>query len=88
MKLGVIADDFTGASDIALTLAEGSFDTVQYVGVPQAGAVPTVSAGVVSLKSRTIPAAAAVKSALAACDWLQGQGCGQIVSKVCSALML
>ena len=34
MKLSVIADDFTGASDIALTLAEGGMSVVQFVGVP------------------------------------------------------
>ena len=84
MKLGVIADDFTGASDIALTLAEGGMRVVQYVGVPGTGAGAGVDAGVVSLKSRTIPAAAAVAQSLAACDWLLAQGATQIVYKVCS----
>ena len=36
MKLGIIADDFTGASDIALTLAEGGMRCVRYVGIPDA----------------------------------------------------
>ena len=83
MRLGVIADDFTGASDIALTLAEGGMRTIQYVGVPTAE-VPAAEAGVVALKSRTIPAAEAVARALSACDWLLGQGAEQIVFKVCS----
>ena len=82
MKLGVIADDFTGASDIALTLAEGGMATVQYVGVPDGPA--RAEAGVVALKSRTVPAAEAVAQSLAACDWLLAQGAEQIVFKVCS----
>lgn len=84
MKLGVIADDFTGASDIALTLAEGGMPTVQYVGVPATEASSSVAAGVVALKSRTIPVADAVKQSLAACDWLRAQGAEQIIFKVCS----
>ncbi|WP_428649119.1 four-carbon acid sugar kinase family protein, partial [Roseibium sp.] len=84
MKLGVIADDFTGASDIALMLAEGGMPTTQYVGVPGKPADPGVAAGVVSLKSRTAPVREAVRSSLEACDWLLEQGCDQIVFKVCS----
>jgi len=83
MKIGVIADDFTGASDIALTLAEGGMRTVQFVGVPD-GPVSDVDAGVVSLKSRTIPVADAVQQSLAACKWLVAQGAQQIIFKVCS----
>ena len=44
MKIGVIADDFTGASDIALTLAEGGMRVVQFVGVPE-GAAGDIDAG-------------------------------------------
>ena len=84
MRLGVIADDFTGASDIALTLAEGGMRTVQYVGVPDGEAEAGVEAGVVALKSRTIPAADAVAASLAACEWMLAQGVEQVVFKVCS----
>jgi len=84
MKLGVIADDFTGASDIALMLSEGGMPTTQYVGVPPRPSGKGVEAGVVSLKSRTIPALDAVRQSLHACDWLLDQGCEQIVFKVCS----
>jgi uncharacterized protein YgbK (DUF1537 family) len=83
MKIGVIADDFTGASDIALTLAEGGMRTGQFVGVPNSD-VADVDAGVVSLKSRTIPVDDAVTQSLAACDWLLSQGATQIIFKVCS----
>ena len=68
MKIGVIADDFTGASDIALTLAEGGMSVVQFVGVPS-GIVKDVDAGVVSLKSRTAPLEEAIAQSKAACAW-------------------
>lgn len=84
MKIGVIADDFTGASDIALTLAEAGFRVAQFIGVPGGPADASLDAGVVALKSRTAPAEEAVRDSLAACDWLLTQGCQQIVSKVCS----
>lgn len=84
MKLGVIADDFTGASDIALTLAEAGFRVAQFIG-PQSGASdPSLDAGVVALKTRTCPAKEAVAQSLAACRWLRAQGAGQIIFKVCS----
>lgn len=83
MKIGVIADDFTGASDIALMLAEGGMTVLQYSGVPDAAAAQ-VEAGVIALKSRTAPVGEAVALSLAACDWLLAQGCTQIVFKICS----
>ena len=84
MKLGVIADDFTGASDIALTLAEGGMKVAQFTGVPSIDADTELDAGVISLKSRTAPVSEAVEQSLAACDWLMKQGCSQIINKVCS----
>lgn len=89
MILGVIADDFTGASDIANTIAkgvapEGGLRTVQYLGVPASPAAADVEAGIIALKSRSIPAAEAVAQSLAALDWLMAQGCRQIVFKYCS----
>lgn len=82
MKIGVIADDFTGASDIALTLAEGGMRSAQFVGIPDTAV--DLDAGVVALKSRTIPADDAIAQSLAACDWLLAQGAEQIIFKVCS----
>ncbi len=88
MLLGVIADDFTGASDIANTLAKGAgtggLRTAQYLGVPGTPAAPEVEAGVVSLKSRSIPAGEAVRLSLAALAWLRAQGARQFVFKYCS----
>jgi uncharacterized protein YgbK (DUF1537 family) len=83
MLLGVIADDFTGATDVANMLVKGGMRTVQTIGVP--AAVPTdVDAVVVALKSRTIAPEAAVAQSLAALKWLQTQGCKQFYFKYCS----
>jgi|HigsolmetaAR203D_1030402.scaffolds.fasta_scaffold00274_5 uncharacterized protein YgbK (DUF1537 family) len=89
MLLGVIADDFTGASDIANTIARGmdgrqGLRTTQYLGIPREAAGAEVEAGVVSLKSRSIPAGEAVAQSLKALEWLRAQGCRQIVFKYCS----
>ncbi len=84
MKIGVIADDFTGASDIALTLAEGGMSVAQFIGVPEADAASDLDAGIVALKSRTAPVRQAMEDSLAACRWLVAQGVSQIVFKICS----
>lgn len=89
MLLGVIADDFTGASDIANTLAkglpgQGGLRTVQYLGVPRDKAAAEVEVGVIALKSRSIKPASAIEQSLAALHWLLEQGCKQIVFKYCS----
>lgn len=84
MKIGVIADDFTGASDIALTLAEGGMSVAQFIGVPTGRAPDTLDAGVVALKTRTCPVLDAVEASRCACNWLLAQGCTQIIFKVCS----
>lgn len=83
MKIGVVADDFTGASDIALTLAEAGMKTLLLAGIPEQEA-PDCNAAVISLKSRTAPVAEAVEQSLKACDWLTAQGAEQIIFKVCS----
>ena len=89
MLIGVIADDFTGASDIANTLAkgwgsEGGLRTAQYAGIPTVDAKPAIDAGVISLKSRTAPVNEAVDDSLSALRWLKDQGCKQFVFKYCS----
>jgi uncharacterized protein YgbK (DUF1537 family) len=83
MILGCIADDFTGATDLANTLTRRGMHTVQTIGIPK-GAAPEADAVVVALKSRTIPAAEAVAQSLAACRWLKAQGAQQIFFKYCS----
>jgi uncharacterized protein YgbK (DUF1537 family) len=86
--LGVIADDFTGATDVASMLVREGLRTVQVIGVPQ-GPVPaelaaSADAIVVALKSRTIAAADAVAQSLAALRWLQEAGARRFYFKVCS----
>ncbi|MEC5408187.1 3-oxo-tetronate kinase [Paraburkholderia sp. MPAMCS5] len=82
--LGCIADDFTGATDLANMLVRGGMRTVQTIGVPEQGETIEADALVVALKSRTIPAADAVAQSLAALEWLRAQGCRQFVFKYCS----
>lgn len=84
MLFGCIADDFTGASDLANTLAKGGMTTVQFAGVPQSTDPPACEAGVVALKTRSIAAGDAVRQSLAALDWLRDQGCRQFMFKYCS----
>ncbi|MBU9605419.1 3-oxo-tetronate kinase [Burkholderia multivorans] len=82
--LGCIADDFTGATDLANMLVKSGMRTVQTIGVPADGAPIDADAIVVALKSRTIPAADAVAQSLAAYEWLRAQGCRQFFFKYCS----
>src|SRR6478735_11606202 len=83
MLLGCIADDSTGASDLANTLVKAGMRTVQFIDVPS-GQVQDCDAGVVALKSRSIAAKDAVEQSLAALKWLRAQGCKQFVFKYCS----
>jgi uncharacterized protein YgbK (DUF1537 family) len=84
MLLGCIADDFTGASDLANTLAREKMATIQFVGTPGRQAPGDCEAGVVALKTRSKPAAEAVTQSLAALTWLKAQGCRQFLFKYCS----
>lgn len=84
MLLGCIADDFTGATDLANNLVRGGMRVVQTIGVPEKPLSDEVDAVVVALKSRTIPAADAVAQSLAALAWLKQGGCRQFYFKYCS----
>ncbi|MEZ5653808.1 MAG: four-carbon acid sugar kinase family protein [Burkholderiaceae bacterium] len=84
MLLGCIADDFTGATDLANNLVRAGMRTVQTIGVPLDARVPDADAVVVALKSRTTPANEAVTDSLAALDWLRANGCRQFYFKYCS----
>jgi uncharacterized protein YgbK (DUF1537 family) len=85
MLLGCIADDFTGATDLANMLVRGGMRTLQTIGIPaDTAGLPQADALVVALKSRTIPAADAVAQSLAALDWLRERGCRQFLFKYCS----
>jgi uncharacterized protein YgbK (DUF1537 family) len=85
LALGCIADDFTGATDLANTLTRGGLRTVQVNGVPRSGlALPDVSAVVVALKSRTAPVRAAVDESVRALAWLRERGADRFLFKICS----
>ena len=88
MLLGCIADDYTGASDLANTLVRQGMSTVVLLGVPR-GTVeramrPEADAVIVALKSRSIPAADAVRLSLTALDFLKRGGARQYYFKYCS----
>jgi uncharacterized protein YgbK (DUF1537 family) len=83
--LGCLADDFTGATDLASMLVKNGMRTVQLIGVPEAtDPAPDADAIVVALKSRTAPVALAVAESLAALAWLRAAGCRQFFFKYCS----
>jgi 3-dehydrotetronate 4-kinase len=85
LALGCIADDYTGASDLANTLTRCGLRTVQTIGVPPDDlALPEVDAVVVSLKSRSIEADLAVARSREADKWLRGRGAGHVLFKICS----
>ncbi|QUJ69570.1 four-carbon acid sugar kinase family protein (plasmid) [Photobacterium sp. GJ3] len=84
MLLGVIADDFTGATDIAGFLVENGMKTIQLNGVPTQTLTMDADAVVISLKSRSCPAEEAVADSVAALRWLQAAGCQQFYFKYCS----
>ena len=83
MLIGSIADDFTGASDLANTLAKRGMRTTLFVGVPKGGLSPC-EAGVIALKSRSNPAHDAIEQSLSALEALKNAGAKQILFKYCS----
>ena len=85
LALGCIADDYTGASDLANTLTRCGLRTVQTIGIPSDElALPDVDAVVVSLKSRSIEAELAVSRSRTADKWLRGRGAEHVLFKICS----
>ena len=85
LLLGAVADDYTGASDLANTLHRNGLSTIQTIGVPASGLeVDDAEAIVVALKIRSIEAAQAVDAATAAYDWLSAHGARHVMYKICS----
>jgi uncharacterized protein YgbK (DUF1537 family) len=85
LALGCIADDYTGASDLANTLTRCGLRTVQTIGVPSDDlALPEVDAVVVSLKSRSIEPGLAVSRSRAAEKWIRSRGASHVLFKICS----
>ncbi len=83
LRLGCIADDFTGATDLANNLVRGGMRTVVAIGVPDQDQAIDADAIVVALKTRTAPVHDAALS-LSACLALQQRGARQIYFKICS----
>jgi uncharacterized protein YgbK (DUF1537 family) len=84
LLIGAIADDLTGATDLANTLVRQGMRTVQFIGVPARPVPDAIDAIVVALKTRTIPAPEAVAQSLAALRWLVAAEARQVFFKYCS----
>ena len=84
LRIGCIADDFTGATDLANNLVRAGMRVVQTIGVPDGPLDTEADAVVVALKSRTVAPAEAVAQSLQALAWLRDQGAQQIYFKYCS----
>ncbi|MCW2106618.1 four-carbon acid sugar kinase family protein [Rahnella aquatilis] len=85
IKLGVIADDFTGATDIASFMVNAGWKVVLFNGVPaEAFDQEGIDAVVIALKSRSIPTKTAVEQSLSASNWLKAQDCKRQLFKYCS----
>lgn len=84
LKLGCIADDFTGATDLANNLVRSGLRVLQTIGVPELPLTSQADAVVIALKTRSVEPELAVQQSLQALHWLQAQGASQIYFKVCS----
>ncbi len=84
IRLGVIADDFTGGTDIAGFLVENGLSVIQLSDVPALDAAVDSEAVVISLKSRSCPPEKAVRMSLAALRYLRERGCERFFFKYCS----
>lgn len=82
LKIGVIADDFTGATDIASFLVENGMPTVQINDVPTGTQPEGCDAVVISLKTRSCPAQEAIKQSLAALVWLKNRAASKSISNI------
>jgi uncharacterized protein YgbK (DUF1537 family) len=83
--LGCIADDFTGATDLASFLVQSGMKTVQLIGIPNGPIdLSDADAVVIALKSRTLPSNLAVEQSIAALKWLKKLNCEQYYFKYCS----
>lgn len=84
--LGCIADDFTGASDLAALLARSGIAVSLHIGQPDHPPEPgnLAAVEVIALKIRSAPRGEAVAAALAAHDWLSKAGAKRFYWKYCS----
>lgn len=84
LELGVIADDITGACDVAAGVTAAGLSAEVRLGVPDPAKGPASACVIVALKSRTAPVASAVSESVAAARVLRGWGARRIYQKYCS----
>ena len=84
--LGCIADDVTGATDLAINLVQGGMCVVQMLGIPSAAELAQIDADavVVALKTRSIPRESAVSQSLDGLAALRELGIDRFFFKYCS----
>ncbi|MEX0503128.1 3-oxo-tetronate kinase [Alphaproteobacteria bacterium LSUCC0719] len=82
--LGCIADDFTGATDLAGLLARSGVHVSLRLGVPDTPPDGAAPLEVIALKCRTAPVTEAVAECRAALAWLRGAGAERFFWKYCS----
>ncbi|QKY70048.1 3-oxo-tetronate kinase [Lentibacillus sp. CBA3610] len=83
-RIGCIADDFTGGSDIASFFVKGGLSTTLYNGIPEGDITEEADVCVIALKTRTQETKTAVNESLEAIKWLQERGVQQFYVKYCS----
>jgi uncharacterized protein YgbK (DUF1537 family) len=85
IRLGAIADDFTGATDLAALIRRSGMSVSLFVDTPVLASVPPVDAIVIALKTRTVPPEDAVRASVEAARWLRHQaGAEHLFFKYCS----
>ena len=82
--LGCIADDFTGATDLASMLARSGVNVSLRIGVPLSTPENTAEIEVIALKTRSISASKAIEESLSALKWLKEAGAKKYFFKYCS----
>ncbi len=82
--MGAIADDFTGATDLAGLLARSGVRVSLRIGIPDTPPSDTAPFEVIALKSRTAPVGEAIAETRAALSWLKAAGARRFFWKYCS----
>lgn len=84
IRIGCIADDFTGAGDWASFFAEKKIRTLLFNGIPDESCRETADVVVIALKTRALPREEAVQESIRALRWLKEQGTERFYIKYCS----
>ena len=84
MKLGCVADDYTGATDLAGLLRRSGASVKLHFGLPKAPSDRSTDIEIIALKCRTEPADKAVHDCSEAARWLLAGGAERLYWKYCS----